>query len=61
MVLLNEVISTKIMIELVIFEFFPLWNAQKILQATELRYLPCSTKGNFSNFYQATRIISFCA
>ena len=58
MVLLNEVISTKIMIELVIYEILSFVERTKILQATELRYLPCATKGNF---YQAARITSFCA
>ena len=62
MVLLNEVISTKIMIELVIYEviyeILSFVERTKILQATELRYLLCATKGNFC---QAARIISFCA
>ena len=63
MVLLNEVISTKIMIELVIFEilFFVERTKNTAGYRTTLPYLPCATKGNFSNFYQAARIISFCA
>ena len=49
---LKEVISPKIMIELVTYQILSFVECTKILQATELRYLPCATKGNLSYFYQ---------